>query len=85
MKAERNCPTKEEQNNLWSKVPKGGPIPRLTDRLTVGRKKNSSTLKHCCERRIVVLIHCLLRTKDCCTYSMSLVLMHGLGEIHHSR
>jgi hypothetical protein len=26
---------------------------------------------HCCERRIVVLIHCyLLRTKDCCTYSL---------------
>jgi hypothetical protein len=42
LKAEqRSCPTKEEQNKLWSRVPKGGPIPRLTGRLTVGRKKNS--------------------------------------------
>jgi hypothetical protein len=36
----RNCPTKEEKNKLWSRVPKGGPIPRLTGRVTVGRKKN---------------------------------------------
>jgi hypothetical protein len=35
LKAERrNCPTKEEQNKLWSRVPKRGPIPRLTGRLT---------------------------------------------------
>jgi hypothetical protein len=44
LKAEqRNCPTREEQNKLWSRVPKGGPIPRLTGRLTVGRKKNSNS------------------------------------------
>jgi hypothetical protein len=44
LKAEqRNCPTKDEQNKLWSRVPKGGPIPRLTGRLTVGRKKNSNS------------------------------------------
>jgi hypothetical protein len=35
---QRNCPTKEEKNKLWSRVPKGGPIPRFTGRLTVGRK-----------------------------------------------
>jgi hypothetical protein len=40
---QRNCPTKEEKNKLWSRVPKGGPIPRLTGRLTVGRKKNSNS------------------------------------------
>jgi hypothetical protein len=43
-KAERrNCQTKEEQDKIWSRVPKGGPIPRLTGRLTVGRKKNSNS------------------------------------------
>jgi hypothetical protein len=46
LKAEqRNCQTKEEQDKLWSGVPKGGPIPRLTGRLTVGRKKNSNSKK----------------------------------------
>jgi hypothetical protein len=41
LKAEqRNCQTKEEQDEIWSSVPKGGPIPRLTGRLTVGRKTN---------------------------------------------
>jgi hypothetical protein len=40
----RNCQTKkEEQDKIWSRVPKGGPIPRLTGRLTVGRKKNSNS------------------------------------------
>jgi hypothetical protein len=29
------------QDNIWSRVPKGGPIPRRTGRLTVGRKNNS--------------------------------------------
>jgi hypothetical protein len=43
LKAERNCPKKEEQHKLWSRVPKGGPIPRLTGRLTVGRKTNSNS------------------------------------------
>jgi hypothetical protein len=44
LKAEkRNCPTKEEQNKLWSRVPKGGPIPGRTGRLTVGRKKDSNS------------------------------------------
>jgi hypothetical protein len=44
LKAEQcNCPMKEKQNKLWSRVPKGGPIPRLTGRLTVGRKKNSNS------------------------------------------
>jgi hypothetical protein len=44
LKAERrNCPTKEEQDKIWSRIPKGGPIPRLTGRLTVGRKKNSNS------------------------------------------
>jgi hypothetical protein len=38
----RNCPTNEEQDKIWSRVPKGGPIPRLTGRLTVGRKTNTS-------------------------------------------
>jgi hypothetical protein len=39
LKAERrNCQTKEEQDKIWSRVPKGGPILRLTGRLTVGRK-----------------------------------------------
>jgi hypothetical protein len=35
---------KEEQDN-WSRVPKGGPIPRLTGRMTVGCKKNSNSLQ----------------------------------------
>jgi hypothetical protein len=39
----RNCQTKEEQDKIWSRVPKGGPIPRLTGRLTVGRKKNTNS------------------------------------------
>jgi hypothetical protein len=39
-----NCQTKkEEQDQILSRVPKGGPIPRLTGRLTVGRKKNSNS------------------------------------------
>jgi hypothetical protein len=43
LKAEqRNCPTKVEQDKIWSRVPKGGPIPRRTGRLTVGRKNNSN-------------------------------------------
>jgi hypothetical protein len=44
LKAERrNCQTKEEeQDKISSRVPKGGPIPRLTGRLTVGRKTNSN-------------------------------------------
>jgi hypothetical protein len=44
LKAERrNCQTKEEQDKIWSRVPKGDPIPRLTGRLTVGRKTNSNS------------------------------------------
>jgi hypothetical protein len=44
LKAERrNCQTKEEQDKIWSRVPKGGPIPRRTGRLPVGRKKNSNS------------------------------------------
>jgi hypothetical protein len=40
----RNCQTKEEeQDNVWSRIPKGGPITRCTGRLTVGRKKNSNS------------------------------------------
>jgi hypothetical protein len=35
----------EEEDKIWSRVPKGGPISRLTGRLTVGRKKNSNS-KH---------------------------------------
>jgi hypothetical protein len=38
----RNCQTKEEQDKIWSRIPKGGPIPRRTGRLTVGRKNNSN-------------------------------------------
>jgi hypothetical protein len=34
---------KEEQDKIWSRVPKGGPIPRRICRLTVGRKKNSNS------------------------------------------
>jgi hypothetical protein len=31
----RNCQTKEEeQDKIWSRIPKGGPIPRRTGRLT---------------------------------------------------
>jgi hypothetical protein len=46
LKAERrNCQTKGEQDKIWSRVPKGGPIPRLTGRLTVGRKTNSNSIK----------------------------------------
>jgi hypothetical protein len=42
LKAERlNCQTKEEQDKIWSRVPKGGSIPRLIGRLNVGRKTNS--------------------------------------------
>jgi hypothetical protein len=42
----RNCQTtEEEQDKIWSRIPKGGPIPRLTGRLTVGRKKNSNSNK----------------------------------------
>jgi hypothetical protein len=38
----RNCQTKEEeQDKIWSRVPKWGTIPRRTGRLTVGRKKTS--------------------------------------------
>jgi hypothetical protein len=41
----RNCQTKEEQQDkIWSRIPKGGPIPRRTGRLTVGRKNNSTQL-----------------------------------------
>jgi hypothetical protein len=44
LKAERrNCQTKEEQDKNWSRDKKGGPIPRLTGRLTVGRKKDSNS------------------------------------------
>jgi hypothetical protein len=44
VKAEqRRCPTKDEPDKIWSRVPKGGPIPRLTGRLTVGRKTNSNS------------------------------------------
>jgi hypothetical protein len=40
----RNCQTKEEeQDKIWSRIPKGGPIPRRTGRLTVGRKRNSNS------------------------------------------
>jgi hypothetical protein len=40
LKAERRkCQTKEEQAKIWSRVPKGGPIPRRTGRLTVGRRR----------------------------------------------
>jgi hypothetical protein len=39
----RNCQTKEEQDKIWSRVPKGGLIPRRTGRMTVGRKKNSDS------------------------------------------
>jgi hypothetical protein len=47
LKAEqRNCQTKEEQVKIWSRVPKGGLIPRLTGRLTVGRKTNSNSNSH---------------------------------------
>jgi hypothetical protein len=39
-----NCQTKEEeQDKIWSSILKGGPIPRRTGRLTVGRKKNSNS------------------------------------------
>jgi hypothetical protein len=38
-----NCQMKAAQDTVWSRVPKGGPIPRLTGRLTVGRKKNSNS------------------------------------------
>jgi hypothetical protein len=45
LKAERrNCQTKEKQDKIWSRVPKGGPIPTLTGRLTVGRKTNSNSI-----------------------------------------
>jgi hypothetical protein len=41
----RNCETKEEeQDKIWSRIPKGRPIPRRTSRLTVGRKKNSNSI-----------------------------------------
>jgi hypothetical protein len=43
----RNCQTKEEkQDKIWSRIQKGGPIPRRTGRLTVGRKKNSNSKLH---------------------------------------
>jgi hypothetical protein len=39
-----NCQTKaEDQDKIWSRIPKGGPIPRLSGRLTVGRKTNSNS------------------------------------------
>jgi hypothetical protein len=40
---QRNCHMKEEQDKIWSRVPKGGPIPRRTGRLTVGRKTDSNS------------------------------------------
>jgi hypothetical protein len=40
----RNCQTiEEEQDKIFPRIPKGGPIPRRTGRLTVGRKKNSNS------------------------------------------
>jgi hypothetical protein len=41
---QRNYHTKEEQDKIWSRFPKGGPIPRLTGRLTVGRKTKTPIL-----------------------------------------
>jgi hypothetical protein len=38
---------KEEQDKIWSRVPKGGPIPRRIGRLTVGRKNNSNSSSNC--------------------------------------
>jgi hypothetical protein len=35
--------THRQQAKIWSRVPKGGPIHRLTGRLSVGRKKNSNS------------------------------------------
>jgi hypothetical protein len=40
---QRNCHTKEAQDKIRSRVPKGGLIPRPTGRLTVGRKTNSNS------------------------------------------
>jgi hypothetical protein len=49
----RNFQTKEEeQDKIWSSIPKGGPIPRRTGRLTVGRKNNSDSMS-----RIVIVMH----------------------------
>jgi hypothetical protein len=57
LKAEqRNCQTKEEQDKIWSRVPKGGPIPRLTGRLTVGRKTNSNSNSNSMSRIVIVIL-----------------------------
>jgi hypothetical protein len=46
----------------------------------------NKTLKHCCERGIVVLIHCyLLQTKDCCTYSLLLTQQDAFTHNNHNK
>jgi hypothetical protein len=39
----RTCQMKEEQDKIWWRIPKGGPIPRRTGRLTVSGKNNSNS------------------------------------------
>jgi hypothetical protein len=41
---QRNCHTKEEQDKIWSRVPKGGPIPRPTGRLSTARRTPTPTV-----------------------------------------
>jgi hypothetical protein len=53
---QRNCHTKEEQDKIWSRVPKGVPIPRPTGRLTVGRKTNSNSNSPSSERYLRQLV-----------------------------
>jgi hypothetical protein len=36
----------EEQDKIWSRVPKGSPILRLTGRQTVGRKKTPTPVRN---------------------------------------
>jgi hypothetical protein len=57
LKAERrNCQTKEGQDKIWSRVPKGGLIPRRTGRLTVGRKTNSNSNSNSMSRIVVLIL-----------------------------
>jgi hypothetical protein len=52
----------EEQDKIWKRISKGGPIPRRTGRLTVGRKKSSNSNSiHFCTRHG---LHCKLQTRS---------------------
>jgi hypothetical protein len=36
----------EEEDKIWSRLPKGGPIPRLTGRLSAARRTPTPTVNY---------------------------------------